>query len=164
MLLSLFISVIPAWIISNFNFRFSKFFDWILVLPIACPAYLVAYAYTDFLEYAGPVQKFIRFSLGYNSQEDYFFPEIRSLWGAIFVMSFVLYPYIYVLARTAFRKAPLSLYETSRLYNKSTFFFCRFAIGKTGYFCWFSISMYGGSIRLWYCRIFFTRNSYFRDL
>jgi iron(III) transport system permease protein len=122
MLLSLFISVIPAWIISNFSFRFSKFFDWILVLPIACPAYLVAYAYTDFLEYAGPVQKFIRFSLGYNSPDDYFFPEIRSLWGAIFVMSFVLYPYIYVLARTAFRKAPLSLYETSRLYNKSTFF------------------------------------------
>ena len=55
MLLSLFISVIPAWIISNFSFRFSKFLDWILVLPIACPAYLVAYAYTDFLEYAGPV-------------------------------------------------------------------------------------------------------------
>ena len=122
MLLSLLISVIPAWIVSNFSFRFSKFFDWILVLPIACPAYLVAYAYTDFLEYAGPVQKFIRFSLGYNSPDDYFFPEIRSLWGAIFVMSFVLYPYIYVLARTAFRKAPLSLYETSRLYNKSTFF------------------------------------------
>ena len=122
MLLSLFISVIPAWIVSNFNFRFSKFFDWILVLPIACPAYLVAYAYTDFLEYAGPVQKFIRFSLGYNSPDDYFFPEIRSLLGAIFVMSFVLYPYIYVLARTAFRKAPLSLYETSRLYNRSTFF------------------------------------------
>ena len=122
MLLSLLISVIPAWIVSNFSFRFSKFFDWILVLPIACPAYLVAYAYTDFLEYAGPVQKFIRFYLGYNSPDDYFFPEIRSLWGAIFVMSFVLYPYIYVLARTAFRKAPLSLYETSRLYNKSTFF------------------------------------------
>ena len=120
--LSLLISVIPAWIVSNFNFKFSKFFDWILVLPIACPAYLVAYAYTDFLEYAGPVQKFIRFSFGYNSPDDYFFPEIRSLWGAIFVMSFVLYPYIYVLARTAFRKAPLSLYETSRLYNKSTFF------------------------------------------
>ena len=60
--LSLLISVIPAWIVSNFNFKFSKFFDWILVLPIACPAYLVAYAYTDFLEYAGPVQKFIRFS------------------------------------------------------------------------------------------------------
>ncbi len=120
--LSLFISIIPAWLISNYDFKFAKFFDWILVLPIACPAYLVAYAYTDFLEYAGPVQKFVRFLFKYNSADEYFFPEIRSLWGAIFVMSFVLYPYIYVLARTAFRKAPLSLYETSRLYNKSTFF------------------------------------------
>ena len=120
--LSLFISIIPAWLISNYDFKFAKFFDWILVLPIACPAYLVAYAYTDFLEYAGPVQKFVRFFFDYNSADEYFFPEIRSLWGAIFVMSFVLYPYIYVLARTAFRKAPLSLYETSRLYNKSTFF------------------------------------------
>ncbi len=121
-ILSLFISIIPAWLVSNYDFKFSKFFDWILVLPIACPAYLVAYAYTDFLEYAGPFQKFVRFLFNYNSSDEYFFPEIRSLWGAIFVMSFVLYPYIYVLARTAFRKAPLSLYETSRLYNKSTFF------------------------------------------
>ncbi len=120
--LSLFISIIPAWLVSNYDFKFAKFFDWILVLPIACPSYLVAYAYTDFLEYAGPVQKFVRFLFNYNSANEYFFPEIRSLWGAIFVMSFVLYPYIYVLARTAFRKAPLSLYETSRLYNKSTFF------------------------------------------
>jgi iron(III) transport system permease protein len=120
--LSLFISIIPAWLVSNYDFKFAKFFDWILVLPIACPAYLVAYAYTDFLEYSGPVQKFVRFFFSYNSADEYFFPEIRSLWGAIFVMSFVLYPYIYVLARTAFRKAPLSLYETSRLYNKSTFF------------------------------------------
>ena len=120
--LSLIISVIPAWLVSNYNFRFSKFVDWILVLPIACPAYLVAYAYTDFFEYAGPVQKFIRLIFNFNSPNDYFFPEIRSLWGAIFVMSFVLYPYIYVLARTAFRKAPMSLYETSRLYNKYTFF------------------------------------------
>ncbi len=120
--LSLFISIIPAWLVSNYDFKFAKFFDWILVLPIACPAYLVAYAYTDFLEYSGPVQKFVRFYFSFNSADEYFFLEIRSLWGAIFVMSFVLYPYIYVLARTAFRKAPLSLYETSRLYNKSTFF------------------------------------------
>ncbi len=121
-ILSLFISIIPAWLVSNYEFKYAKFFDWILVLPIACPAYLVAYAYTDFLEYTGPVQKFVRFFFNYNSADEYFFPEIRSLWGAIFVMSFVLYPYIYVLARTAFRKAPLSLYETSKLYNKSTFF------------------------------------------
>ena len=74
--LSLFISIIPAWLISNYDFKFAKFFDWILVLPIACPAYLVAYAYTDFLEYAGPIQKFVRFFFDYNSADEYFFPEM----------------------------------------------------------------------------------------
>ena len=132
--LSLTIAVIPAWLVSNYNFIFSKFFDWVLVLPIACPAYLVAYAYTDFFEYAGPIQKSIRHIFDFNSPNDYFFPEIRSLWGAIFVMSFVLYPYIYVLARTAFRKAPMSLYETSRLYNKSTFFFVGLPIARPAIF------------------------------
>ena len=83
------------------------------LLPAACPAYLVAYAYTDVLEYAGVVQKAIRHFFDFNSPGEYYFPEIRSIWGAIFVMSLVLYPYIYVLARTAFRTAPASLYETA---------------------------------------------------
>ena len=113
--LSLFISIIPAWLISNYDFKFAKFFDWILVLPIACPAYLVAYAYTDFLEYAGPVQKFVRFFFNYNSADEYFFPEIRSLWGAIFVMSFVLYPYIYLMTKTALRLTSPSYIELARL-------------------------------------------------
>ncbi len=116
------IGVGSAWLISNYSFSFSKVLDWFLLLPAACPAYLVAYAYTDFLEYAGTVQGLFRATFGYSSPNDYYFPEIRSLGGAIFVMSFVLYPYIYVLARTAFRKAPLTLYQVARLYQKSTFF------------------------------------------
>ncbi len=118
---SFIIAIIPAWLISNYRFSQSKFLDWILVLPAACPAYLVAYAYTDVLEYAGLVQKMVRYIFGFSSPNQYYFPEIRSIWGAAFVMSFVLYPYIYVLARTAFRNAPASLYETAVLYKKSVF-------------------------------------------
>ena len=118
-LVSFIIAIIPAWLISNYHFPLCKILDWILVLPAACPAYLVAYAYTDVLEYAGVVQKIIRFLFGFSSPNQYYFPEVRSIWGAVFVMSFVLYPYIYVLARTAFRTAPASLYETAILYKKS---------------------------------------------
>ena len=115
------IAIVPAWLVSNYRFRLSKVLDWILILPAACPAYLVAYAYTDVLEYAGAVQKTIRYLFDFTLPNQYYFPEIRSIWGAVFVMSFVLYPYIYLLARTAFRSAPASLYETAILYKKSVF-------------------------------------------
>ena len=92
------------------------------MLPAACPAYLVAYAYTDFFEYAGPVQNILRTFFGWQNAQQYWFPEIRSLGGAIFVMSFVLYPYVYILARTSFLKSPSSFYEVAKLYNKNTFF------------------------------------------
>ena len=65
---SLLLAVIPAWIISNFHFPFSKILDWILILPAACPAYLVAYAYTDVLEYAGFVQKAIRYIFNFTAR------------------------------------------------------------------------------------------------
>ena len=120
-LVSFVVAIVPAWLISNYNFSLSNLMDWVLVLPAACPAYLVAYAYTDFLEYAGSFQKMIRYVFEFDSPNQYYFPEVRSIGGAIFVMSFVLYPYIYVLARTAFRTAPASLYETAVLYKKSIF-------------------------------------------
>mgnify|MGYP007000309865 len=72
----------------------------------ACPAYLVAYAYTDFFEYAGPVQGMLRHLMDWSSASDYYFPEIRSTGGAIFVLASVLYPYICLLARTAFSQTP----------------------------------------------------------
>ena len=92
------------------------------MLPAACPAYLVAYAYTDFFEYAGPVQSLLRNFFGWQNAQHYWFPEIRSLGGAILVMSFVLYPYVYVLARTSFLRSPSSFYEIGKLYNKNIFF------------------------------------------
>jgi len=122
--------VLTAWIISKYHFVFSKYIDFMLLLPAACPAYLVAYAYTDFFEYAGPVQGSIRSLMGWSSARDYYFPEIRSLGGAIFVLSSVLYPYIYLLARTAFRQIPESYIEVSSLYKRSEFWTIGFPLAR----------------------------------
>ena len=118
----LILGVGAAWLVSRYEFTGRKLYDWLLMLPAACPAYLVAYAYTDFFEYAGPVQNIIRTFFGLQNAQQYWFPEIRSLGGAIFVMSFVLYPYVYILARTSFLKSPSSFYEVAKLYNKNSFF------------------------------------------
>ena len=90
-------------------------------MPAAVPAYLVAYTYTDFLEYAGPVQGLLRDLFGWQSARDYWFPEIRSMGGAALVMSAVLYPYIYVMARTSFLLTPASLYETGLVSGRNLF-------------------------------------------
>ena len=120
--LSVVLGVSTAWIVSHYSFFGKKIIEWALILPIACPAYIVAYVYTDFLEYAGPVQVLIRNIFGFSSAAEYYFPEIRSVMGAVFVMGFVLYPYIYILARTGFNNSPRSLYETARLYGRNKFF------------------------------------------
>ena len=102
-----------AWIVTNFDFKLKNICDFILILPAACPAYLVAYAYTDFFEYAGPIQKYLREIGNWNSPNEYYFPEIRSLGGAIFVLSSVLYPYIYILCRTSTKSMQkIHTYET----------------------------------------------------
>ena len=119
--LSAVLGVSTAWIVTYYSFFGKKIIEWALILPIACPAYIIAYVYTDFLEYAGPVQGFIRDAYNFNSAADYYFPEIRSIGGAIFVMGFVLYPYVYILARTGFNSSPRSLYETASLYGRNKF-------------------------------------------
>ena len=81
------------------EFAGRRVFEWALLLPLAMPAYIVAYAYTDYLQYAGPLQTALRDSFGWQ-RGDYWFPEIRSLAGAAFVFIVVLYPYVYLLART----------------------------------------------------------------
>ena len=121
LIVSLLVGVSTAWITTNFDFPLKKLLDLILILPAACPAYLVAYAYTDFFEFAGPVQDRIRDLMGWTSASDYYFPEIRSLGGAIFVLSSVLYPYIYLLSRTSFRQTPQSLSDVSNIYGRSKF-------------------------------------------
>lgn len=102
-----------AWLISQYQFVGRRYVQWMLLLPLAVPAYIIAYTYTGMLEFSGPLQTALRnqFSWRYG---DYWFPEIRSLGGAIIMLSLVLYPYVYMLARTAFREQSASLLEASR--------------------------------------------------
>ena len=111
--LSLLFGVGTAWIVSRYEFPLRRVLEWLLVLPLAVPAYLIAYAYTDFLEYAGPVQTGLRELMGWSSARDYWFPEIRSMGGAMLVMASVLYPYVYVTARTAFRITSTRMFEAA---------------------------------------------------
>ena len=76
---------------------------WLLPLPLAIPTYIVAYVYVDILDALGPVQSALRALFGWQSAADYWFPNVRSLGGAIFVIGFVLYPYVYLAARAMFQ-------------------------------------------------------------
>ncbi len=106
-----------------------------LLLPAAVPAYIVAYTYTDFLEYAGPVQGALRALFGWQSARDYWFPEIRSMGGAILVMGSVLYPYVYMMARTAFKLTPHSLFEIARIHDRNLFWQVGMPDGAAGHRC-----------------------------
>ena len=112
-----------AWVISRYDFAGRAAFEWMLLLPAAIPAYIIAYCYTDFFEYAGPVQSALRATFGWQTPRDYYFPEIRSLGGAVLVMASVLYPYIYMVTRIAFRLTPASLFEIALVHNKSQFWY-----------------------------------------
>ena len=120
--LSLLFGISSAWIVTRYNFPLKKILEWALLLPAAIPAYIIAYTYTDFLEYAGPVQGILRDFFNWKSSKDYWFPNIRSMGGAIFVMSSVLYPYIFLMVRVTFLSTPLSYYQTSQIHGKNVFF------------------------------------------
>ncbi|WP_298803658.1 iron ABC transporter permease [uncultured Lentibacter sp.] len=93
-----------AWLIARYEFPLSRWLEWLLLLPLAVPAYVGAYALVDLLEYAGPVQTALRAAFGWQTAQDYWFPEIRSLGSAIVVLAAALYPYVYLLARAAFHE------------------------------------------------------------
>lgn len=111
---TLVIGVGTAWVTTMFAFPGRKILCWALLLPLAMPTYIAAYAYTDLLEYAGPVQTGLRALFGWQSPRDYWFPEVRSLGGAILFMTLVLYPYVYLLARSAFLQQASTLWEAAR--------------------------------------------------
>lgn len=102
-----------AWLVTMYRFPGQRFFNWALMLPLAMPAYVLAYAYTDFLQVTGPLQTALRDLTGWGWQ-DYWFPNIRSLGGAIFVLGAVLYPYVYLMARAAFLEQSQCALEVSR--------------------------------------------------
>ena len=104
-----------AWLVAMCEFPGAKIFAWALILPMAMPAYVVAYVYTDFLEFAGPVQTSLRMLFSWTTSSDYWFPQIRSLGGAITVLSLVLYPYVYALTRASFLEQSISTLEAGRV-------------------------------------------------
>ncbi|MEX0603129.1 MAG: iron ABC transporter permease [Marinobacter sp.] len=123
--LTLFLGVSTAWAVTVCEFPGRRFFEWALLLPFAVPAYVIAYVYTDLLDYAGPVQIALRDWFGWTSARDYWFPQIRSLGGATVMIGLVLYPYVYLLSRAAFLEQSPSLFAVSRSLGHSalsTFF------------------------------------------
>jgi iron(III) transport system permease protein len=118
---AVFFGVSTAWVISRYKFFGRGALEWMLLLPAAIPAYIIAYSYTEFFEYAGPLQTALRALFSWQSPRDYWFPEIRSLGGAVLVMASVLYPYIYMVTRIAFRLTPASLFEIAIVHKRSQF-------------------------------------------
>lgn len=102
-----------AWLVAVFDFPGKRIFEWALVLPLAMPAYVVAYAYTDFLQFSGPVQSALRASFGWQAG-NYWFPQIRSAGGAGILFAMVLYPYVYLLARNAFLERSPRMWDAAR--------------------------------------------------
>ncbi|MBR9829488.1 MAG: iron ABC transporter permease [Oceanospirillales bacterium] len=117
--LSVLIGVSTAWLVTMCNFPGRRLFEWALLLPFAMPAYLIAYLYTDLLEYAGPIQSFLRELFGWQTAMDYWFPDIRSLGGAILMLTLVLYPYVYLLSRASFLEQSMSIRDASRIFGCS---------------------------------------------
>ena len=105
--------VVTAWLVTMHRFPGSRILEWALLLPLAVPAYVMAYVFTDLLEFAGPVQSALRDLFGWGAR-DYWFPRIRSLEGAIVMMALALYPYVYLLTRAAFLEQSICVLEVSR--------------------------------------------------
>lgn len=118
-----------AWLVSTCKFPGHSFFRWSLALPMTIPSYILAFIYTDAFEYAGYVQRFLRSVFGWNSPADYYFPPIRSVWGAALVLTLAFYPYVFLAARTAFLQRIYAYMEAGR------------ALGANPYKLFFRISL-----------------------
>lgn len=108
-----------AWLVSAFDFPTRRIVSWALLLPLAVPTYIVAFAYLDILHPIGPLQSLLRDLLGYDSPRQFRLPDIRSLPGAIFLLGFVLYPYVYLSTRAMFATQAASLLEAARVLGES---------------------------------------------
>ena len=103
-----------AWLVTMYRFPGSRIFSWALLLPLAMPTYIMAYCYVELLDFSGPVQTALRELMGWRTSRDYWFPEIRSTGGAVFVIASVLYPYVYLTARSAFLAQSVCVLDVSR--------------------------------------------------
>ncbi len=113
------VGVIAAWAVVGFDFRGRQFLSWALVLPLAVPPYLAAYAFADFFHYAGPVQSLLRLLTGPISPRDNWFPDIRSVGGTALVMASVLFPYVYLTTRVVFLMQGRAIADVARTLGAS---------------------------------------------
>ncbi|CAD2225734.1 Iron ABC transporter permease [Pseudoalteromonas sp. 3J6] len=118
-LLSCLIALPLGWLTAYCRFPGKQQFEWALMLPLAMPTYIIAYVYTDLLDYAGPVQITLREWFGWQSPSDYWFFDIRTLPGAIIMIALVLYPYLYLIFKTALREQSFKLVQASQLMGLS---------------------------------------------
>jgi iron(III) transport system permease protein len=113
------VGVGAAWLVSRYEFPGRRIMHWLLVLPLAIPTYLSAYCFVELTGFTGPLQGFLRQVLGVTRPSDYWFPEIRSIGGAVFVMSAVLYPYVYLTCRLLFEMQGRTVIEAGRVLGAS---------------------------------------------
>ncbi len=106
-----------AWLVTAYDFPGRAVFNQLLIMPMAMPAYLIAIVYIELLDFAGPLQSALRAVFGWKSVNDYWFPQITSLGGAVFLLSLVLYPYVFLMARTAFGEQAGRLLEVGKTLN-----------------------------------------------
>ncbi|UOF94048.1 MAG: iron ABC transporter permease [Bordetella sp.] len=110
-----------AWLVTAYDFPSKRTLEWALLLPLSVPTYIVAFAYLDILHPIGPVQSAIRYIFGFDNPRQFHLPDIRSIYGAIFVLGFVLYPYVYLSTRALFMMQASNLLETARSLGSGKF-------------------------------------------
>jgi len=112
-------AIAPAWWCAHYEFKGRKYLQWLMIFPLAIPAYISAYIYTDMLDYAGPIQSSLRLVFQWQGPQDYWFPDIRNIWGASLMLGLALYPYIFLLLRNAFEQRSQSLTQAAQLMGAS---------------------------------------------
>jgi iron(III) transport system permease protein len=119
-LLTFIVGTATAWLVTMREFPLRRLMQWACLVPLAMPIYITSYTYVDFFNYAGPLQSMLRETMGWTTPQDYHFPEIRSLPGAIFVLSMVLYPYVFMTAQASFLRQPSSQIDVARTLGKTS--------------------------------------------
>ncbi len=126
-------AIAPAWWCARYDFKGRNILQWAMVFPLAIPAYISGYIYTEALDYAGPLQTFLRHTFDWQSPNDYWFFDIRSITGASLMLALALYPYIYLLMRNSFANQSDSLEHAARLLgaqDKRIFFKIRLPLAR----------------------------------
>jgi len=155
-----------AWLVVMCRFPGKRLFEWGLLLPLAVPTYVIAYAYTDFLQFAGPLQSLLRETFGWG-YGDYYFPNIRSLGGAATVITLVLYPYVYLLARASFLEQSVCVLDVGRTLGRGpleTVYQRGGAVGATSAGWGGVAGIDGDAERVWRRPVFWHRHLYYRHL